>query len=174
MASDLGAEKAVVHPGYIDGMAVHVLAYALDLVMEGLEKIWMRSSQLGLPLCIENMFPRVGPFVEPEDFDPIFASFPGLKLVLDTGHANIGDKTGDRLLAFIHRFSSRLAHLHVSDNDGRSDAHLPLGHGNIEFKSVARALKQVGYDSTLTLEIFTQDRTELVASRRKLEKFLGH
>jgi sugar phosphate isomerase/epimerase len=171
-AADMGAEKVVVHPGYIDGMAVHVPDYALNLVMEGLGKIWLRSCQLGLSVCIENMFPRVGPFVEPDDFAPIFAAFPEMKLVLDTGHANIGDKTGHRVLDFIRRFGSRLGHLHVSDNNGRIDEHLPVGHGNIGFKAVARALKQVGYAGTLTLEIFAQDRLELVTSRRKLEKIM--
>ena len=74
-ASDLGAEKAVLHPGYIDGLAVHVLNHAMHLVMEALDKIWQRSYQLGLQLCIENMFPRVGPFVEPDDFDAIHFEF---------------------------------------------------------------------------------------------------
>jgi sugar phosphate isomerase/epimerase len=169
-AADLGAEKVVAHPGYIDGMAVHVPDYALNLVMEALEKIWLRSCQLGISLCIENMFPRVGPFVEPDDFEPIFAAFPEMKLVLDTGHANIGDKAGHRVLDFIQRFGHRLGHLHVSDNNGRLDEHLPVGHGNIGFKAVASALKQVGYQGTLTLEIFAPDRAELVTSRRKLEK----
>jgi sugar phosphate isomerase/epimerase len=137
-----------------------------------LEKIWLRSSQLGLTLCIENMFPRVGPFVEPEDFEPIFTSFPDMKLVLDTGHANIGDKGGHRLLDFIHRYGPRLGHLHVSDNNGQWDEHLPVGHGNIGFKPMVRTLKQTGYDDTMTLEIFSPDRTNLVASRRKLEKIL--
>jgi sugar phosphate isomerase/epimerase len=171
-ASDLGAEKVVVHPGYIDGMAVHVLGHAMALVMEGLEKFWLRATQLGMPLCIENMFPRVGPFVEPDDFEPIFASFPQMKLVLDTGHANIGDHTGRRVIDFIDRFGDRLFHLHVSDNNGRKDDHQPVGHGNIRFKAVARALRRVGYDGTLTLEIFVEDRSELVESRVKLKKIL--
>jgi sugar phosphate isomerase/epimerase len=171
-ASDLGTEKVVAHPGYIDGLAVHVLDDAMNLVMAALEKIWLRSSQLGLTLCLENMFPRVGPFVEPEDFEPIFSSFPEMKLVLDTGHANIGDKGGHRLIGFIKRFGPRLGHLHISDNNGRSDEHLPVGHGNIGFKAVARALKGTGYDDTMTLEIFSPNRADLVASRRKLEKIL--
>ncbi len=171
-ASDLGAEKVVAHPGYIDGLAVHVMDEALKLVMAALEKIWLRSSQLGLMLCIENMFPRVGPFVEPEDFEPVFTSFPGMKLVLDTGHANIGDKGGHRLLDFIHRFGPRIGHLHVSDNNGRWDEHLPVGQGNIGFKAMVRALKRIGYDDTLTLEIFSPDRADLVTSRRKLENII--
>jgi sugar phosphate isomerase/epimerase len=171
-ASDLGAEKIVAHPGYIDGLAVHVLEDALNLGMAALEKIWLRSSQLGLTLCIENMFPRLGPFAEPEDFEPIFTSFPDMKLVIDTGHANIGDNSGHRLLDFIHHFGPRLGHLHVSDNNGRLDEHLPIGQGNIGFKAMARALKQIGYDGTLTLEIFSPNRADLVTSRRKLENIL--
>lgn len=172
-ASDIGAEKVVVHPGYIDGMAAHVPEHALGLAMDALERIRRRSRQLGVFLCIENMFPRVGPFVEPEDFEPIFAAFPEIKLVLDTGHANLGERSGNRIQAFIHRFGDRLGHLHFSDNNGRLDEHLPIGHGNIGFKAVVRDLKQAGYDDTLTLEIFTQDRADLVASRRKLERILG-
>ncbi len=173
-AADLGAEKAVVHPGYIEGMAVHVPGHAFSLAMEALEKIWLHSRQLGVLLCIENMFPRVGPFVEPDDFEPVFSAFPEMRLVLDTGHANLGDKSGSRILEFVRRFANRLGHLHFSDNNGRLDEHLPIGSGNIAFKTLVRALGRIGYDDTLTLEIFSQDRTELVASRRWLEKILAN
>lgn len=171
-AVELGAEKVVVHPGYIDGLAVHVQDYALGLAMESLGEIYMRAETLGVVLCVENMFPRAGPFVEPADFNPIFQAFPGLKLVLDTGHANIGDGSGKRIDDFITRFGDRLAHLHMSDNSGHLDEHLPLGYGNIGFRRVVRALRAVGYDQTVTLEIFGPDRSALVESRMKLEKIL--
>lgn len=171
-AADLGAEKVVVHPGYIDGLAVHVPDHAMALALESLGKIYMRAETLGVTLCVENMFPRAGPFVEPEDFDPIFQAFPGLKLVLDTGHANIGDPTKKRIDQFISRFGDRLAHLHMSDNGGYLDEHLPLGYGNIGFRRVAKALRRVGYDQTVTLEIFDTDRSMLVKSRLKFEKIL--
>jgi sugar phosphate isomerase/epimerase len=172
-ACALGAEKVIVHPGYIEGLAVHVLDHALALGMEALEKIYAEALRMGMRLCIENLFPSVGPFVEPDDFAPILAAFPQMKLVLDTGHANIGDPAGRRVLDFIDRFGDRLGHLHVSDNNGRKDEHLPVGQGNIRFKAVVRALRQAGYDGTLTLEIFAQDRAELVKSRVKLEKILS-
>lgn len=172
-AGDLGAEKAVVHPGYIDGLATYVSDHAVALAMESIEKIGCRAQELGIALCIENMFPNLGPFAEPRDFAPIFQSFPELKLVLDTGHANIGDQTGRRVIDFIMQFGHRLEHLHVSDNSGYGDEHLPLGCGNIGFKAVARALRKVSYDKTITLEIFGEDRSELVGSRLKLAKILN-
>ena len=172
-ASDLGAEKVIVHPGYIEGLAVHVRDQAVSLGLEGLEKIYDKAMRMDLPLCLENLFPSVGPYVNPDDFVPIFAAFPRMKLTLDTGHANIGDPAGRRIIDFIHRFGDRLGHVHVSDNNGRMDEHLPVGEGNIRFKAVMRALRQIGYDDTLTLEIFAQDRAELVKSRLKLAKMLS-
>ena len=169
-ASDLGARKAVVHPGYIDGLAVHVADHALALAMEGLEKVSARARQLGVVLCVENLFPRLGPYNEPDHFTSIFEAIPDLKFVLDTGHANIGDKSGRRVIAFIQRFADRLDHLHLSDNNGANDEHLPLGQGNINFKAVARALQDIGYDDTVTLEVFSKDRSELVKSRSKFSK----
>ena len=171
-ATLLGAEKVVVHPGYIQGMAVHVIDHAMTLVYEGFEKLCLKATQLQMPLCIENMFPGLGPFVEPDDFEPIFTTFPQMKLVLDTGHANIGDPSGHRVIDFIRRFGTRLGHLHVSDNNGRADEHLPVGQGNIGFSALVRTLLRQGYDDTLTLEIFTEDRSLLTQSRERLAKML--
>lgn len=168
-AAELGAEKVVAHPGTVDGLAVHVPDYAMSLVLESLAGLYRRAEALGITLCIENMFSGVGPFVEPEDFDPIFKSFPRMQLVLDIGHANIDDPTGDRALNFISRYANRLEHLHVSDNHGRMDEHLCLGDGNIDFDKIGKALRQAKYDGTVTLEIFDTDRSSLVRSRFMLQ-----
>ena len=172
-AHDLGAEKAVLHPGYIDGLARYVPQHALELAMQSLAEIYRRAQAKGITLCIENMFPHLGPFASPEDFDTIFQLFPQLKLVLDIGHANIGDEDGRRAVDFIARHGHRLEHLHVSDNSGQGDEHLPIGHGTVPFKAVARALYHAGFDKTVTLEIFGEDRGGLIKSRLALEKMFG-
>ena len=170
-AADLGAEKTVVHPGYIDGLAVFVMDDARACAMESLDRIARRAGELGIPLCLENMFPRLGPYADPDDFEKIFENFPGLKLVLDTGHAHIGDSSGRRVFDFISRFAGRLAHVHVSDNNGRCDDHLPVGHGTLPFKKVIRALRSAGYDSTITLEIFGQNPATVLESRQAIETY---
>lgn len=169
-ACELGAEKAVVHPGIIDGLAVYVPDYASALVLDSMAVIYRRAEALGIPLCIENMFPRLGPFVEPDDFTSIFTSFPQMKLVLDIGHANIDDPSGQRAVRFITQFPDRLEHLHVSDNRGRMDEHLALGTGSVRWESIARALNRAAYDETVTLEIFDDDRASLVRGRMMLDK----
>lgn len=173
-AAELEAEKVVVHPGAIGGLAFHVMDLSRNLAMDGLGQIWRRAEQLGITVCIENMFAKISLFVEPQDFEPVFRAFPEMQLVLDVGHAFIGSRNGQRIQDFFTRFSSRLSHLHVSDNCGHHDEHVCLGYGQIDFNSIAQAIKQAGYDETITLEIFDQDRTEIVKSRQKLKRFLKH
>jgi sugar phosphate isomerase/epimerase len=166
-AAELRAQKVVLHPSYIGGLGVFVMKEAMALAMDAFDQFARRASELGLTVCIENMFPKYHPFVEPDDFIPIFDAFPQFKLVLDTGHAHMGDPRGERTAGFITRFADRLEHLHISDNHGHLDDHLPVGHGSVDFHTLVRLLHRVGYDNTCTLEIFSQDRNNLVKSRSK-------
>jgi sugar phosphate isomerase/epimerase len=36
---------------------------------------------------------------------------------------------------------------------------MPLGVGNIDWKEAVSALKSIGYDETITLEVFFKDRS---------------
>lgn len=173
VGAELGATKAVLHPGYITGLAPFVMEQAVALAIESIATAVEAAKELGITLCIENLFPKHRPFAEPEQFARLLDRFPGLNFVLDTGHAHMDDPGGGRITAFIDQCGGRLAHLHVSDNNGRQDEHLPLGEGSIDFVAVAKALKRSGYDDTTTLEIFTPDRQDLVASRDRLERLLA-
>jgi sugar phosphate isomerase/epimerase len=170
-AVELGSEKVVLHPGYIDGLAVRVMEDALAHAMDSLARFSDRATALGITLCIENLFPRLGPYADPDEFEIILNAFPALKFVLDTGHAHIGDDTGQRCVDFAARFADRLAHVHVSDNRGRDDEHLPVGHGTLPFEAVIRTLKTIGYDDTITLEIFGVGGEVIKASRYRLEQW---
>jgi hypothetical protein len=44
---------------------------------------------------------------------------------------------------------------HWHDNHGRKDEHLPIGEGLIDHEKTVRALKNIEYDRTITLEVFT-------------------
>lgn len=169
VAAELGSRKVVLHPGHIGGLGVYVKESALARINESLEAIIGRAQALGLAVCLETMFPRCHAYFQPADFVEILQRFPDLKLTLDTGHANIGASGGRRILKFIEKFGRRIGHLHVSDNFGERDDHIPVGAGTIDFLKIVRALKKCGYNDTATLEIFTEDHRELKKSRDRFD-----
>ena len=169
-ARALSAKKVVLHPGYIGGMGAFVMDVSRDYALQSLDAISQKADALDVELCLENKIPRYLTFVEPEDFKPVFEKFPKLKLTLDTGHANIGDTRGDRVIRFLKAFSHRLGHVHMSDNHGKRDDHLPVGKGNVPVEQIVQTLKAIGYDNTITLEVVSEDRNDLVISREKLNE----
>jgi sugar phosphate isomerase/epimerase len=67
-----------------------------------------------------------------------------------------------------------LIHVHLSDNDGSADQHLPLGgtsRNRTDWLKRIRKLKRTGYDGTLSLEVFTEEREYLLASRKLLQEW---
>jgi sugar phosphate isomerase/epimerase len=169
VAVELGAEKVVLHPSMGGGMGVFVLATIKGYAFDFLSEMVIAARQFDVTICLENMFPRNVLGVEPDDFEEFFRSFPSLKLTLDTGHANIADSKGKRLKKLVERFGKQIGHLHFSDNQGRRDDHLAVGEGTVNFPELVRSLKAKGYDDTLTLEVFDQDRGKRVASRERLK-----
>jgi sugar phosphate isomerase/epimerase len=169
-AARLAPLKVVVHPSIVSGLAAIrpelVSAYAHDALSE----VVIACEQAGLTPCLENMFPRYRAFVSAEQFDHVFQTFPHLKLTLDTGHANIGCEGENRATAFIALHAARLGHIHISDNRGLCDDHLTVGAGNIDFESIIAAIKYTGFDDTITLEIFSPRRKDLIESRQEIER----
>ena len=169
VAAELGAKKVVLHPSMVAGMGVFVPATAKGYAFDFLAEMVAAAGHLDVTICLENMFPRNLLGVEPDDFDEIFRAFPSLKLTVDTGHANIADQKGRRLQKLVERFGKKIGHLHFSDNQGRRDDHRAVGEGTVHFSELVRSLKAIGYDDTLTLEVFDKDRGKLVASRERLK-----
>jgi sugar phosphate isomerase/epimerase len=68
-------------------------------------------------------------------------------------------------------WSPRLRHVHLHDNlGGRDDLHLPLGAGTLDDAAAVQALKRVGYDHTITLEIHSEDKSLVRQSADRLRR----
>jgi sugar phosphate isomerase/epimerase len=169
VAAELGAKKVVLHPSMAAGMGAFVLDRVKSYAFDFLAQMVAATQHLDLTLCLENMFPRNRLGVEPDDFEEIFKIFPSLKLTLDTGHANIEDQRGRRLMGLVDRLGRRIGHLHVSDNRGKRDDHLAVGQGTVNFVNLVERLKALAYDGTITLEVFDTNRRMLVASREQIK-----
>jgi len=53
----------------------------------------------------------------------------------------------------IYEVGERVFHTHFSDNDGTSNAHWRPGKGKIDWRGVLQALKAVGYDGVISIEL---------------------
>jgi len=164
----LRCEKVTVHfntslPNFILKRAT--MEMLADLWSRFLEEILPEFERRGVKLMLENC-PSL------QDINllrTIFSRFGAIGFHLDIGHANIGPG-GNKVREILHALGNRLIHVHMSDNFGQDDLHLPIGAGNIEWRDSIDALKRLPYDDTITLEIFSKDRDYLKMSRDKIRK----
>ena len=173
VAAELGVKKVVLHPSMAGGMGGFVLDTVKHHAFDFFGKMADLAGRLGVTICLENMFPRNRLGVEANDLAEIFDAFPDFRMTLDTGHANIDDPRGRRLKTLVERFADRIAHLHVSDNQGRLDDHLAVGLGTVRFADLMQRLQAAGYDETVTLEVFDENRKMLVDSRERIKSLIS-
>ena len=121
-----------------------------------------RSHDIGL--LVENT-----PNFKYHSIDRILRPFPDVYLNFDIAHAYLSD---GGISHFMKNLSKKIRHLHLSDNWGRDDQHLPLGAGKIDWKSDIREIHNTGYRGGITLEIFSPDRDYLLISRQKVKRFI--
>lgn len=110
----------------------------------------------GVTLMLENMSPHSKTSYRIDDFGYVIRKVPSLMVHLDVAHAFV-EGGNERIDEYIRRFSKKIVHIHVHDNNGKEDEHLPVGDGAINFKKVVSGLKGMGYDGTITFEVFTSD-----------------
>jgi sugar phosphate isomerase/epimerase len=82
---------------------------------------------MGTRILYENTYRLVGPLVEAIGRAPS----PLVGLLLDVGHANLGEGGVPAVHAAM-RATGRLVAMHLHDNHGDRDDHLPLGSGTAE------------------------------------------
>ena len=128
--------------------------------VEAVGELARAVAERGLTLVVENMGRSFGTAAE---LAPLLDADPAVRFHLDVGHAHLAGDTRDGLLA---AFGDRLAHVHVSDNFGVDDLHLPLGAGSIAWDHVVEALHRVGYDGTVTLEVHSPELHHVEVSLR--------
>ena len=95
---------------------------------------------------------------EPRDFERVLERFPDprLGLCVDTGHFH---SAGVDTAAFIRRHGSRVYSVHFKDHVGTVS--VGIGRGEIDLAAVVQALREVGYDRGLTIELEVADPQNL-------------
>lgn len=109
---------------------------------------------LGVKVALETGPPNI---TTPKEILSIvhMADRKNLGVCLDSGHVNVGGsiKPADAIREIGHLAWT----LHLHDNNGDGDFHLVPGRGNIDWKSVAKALRDISYGGVLNIELSPAD-----------------
>ncbi len=117
-----------------------------DVLRQSLDAMEPFARDRGVCVALENLtngnFATVRKVLS--EYPPEFVG-----LCYDSGHGNI---TGDGLIQLEHA-KDRLISLHLHDNDGNGDDHLPLFKGTVDWKKLAGIIARSSYAKMVSLEV---------------------
>lgn len=121
----------VGHCGY-DKKRHHLI---MDEWFEGTVDFWGRVAAAlkgyGVALMLENVYEE-----HPDEILSVVAALdtPGVGVCLDVGHMNVFSTAS--LSTWLETLGSHIGQLHLHDNKGDFDLHLPVGEGVVDFRRV--------------------------------------
>jgi len=123
-----------------------------ELVVQNLKPLAQYAQEKGVQLCIEPLNRFETDFLNTCDKGLKLIKAvgnPAVKLHLDTFHMNIEEKNqGDA----IRKAGKKLGHFHACGSDRGTP-----GNDHIDWKPIAKALKEIGYQGDVVIESFTTD-----------------
>lgn len=174
-AAELGVRHMVLHPGpEREGRPpAEEFFYHLEKACEGVNEVARRCEELGMSLLLENMLPHLL-FGRIQDMLYIMGAVESKSVgtCLDTGHAHLA---GDLPMG-IYKLSCHLRMVHINDNKGDWDGHLPPGEGDIDWKDVMTQLERNGFRGGLILELSNRhgnDYDKLMQEARDARAYLN-
>jgi len=155
----LSCSGVIFHPGHLaqpDASKDEGFRNSIQLMQSVLET----AEKHRVLLLIENsgtkdtkLFHQVSDFATFVHFFPVNYVY-GL---MDVGHAMI---QGFDLIEMANVLGERLVHLHLHDNCGAKDEHLPLGRGVIKIRALLEALNNRQWKGTGIIEIYGTEHYE--------------
>ena len=158
----LGADRIVLHPVKFGGCVMDERREeCFDLNIKVFREVAPTLRREGVKGLLENMFAKRIEHGFKKLYPTIYSTGAELAraadalgadfgVCLDTGHANI---TKEDIPAMVRLLGDRLLALHLHDNTGDRDDHLPPYAGNIAFADIMSALKETGYKGNINFEV---------------------
>jgi len=142
------SDIVVVHPGALSPLGSQLPDKAWERNVEGLKVVCDHARDYGVRICLENM-PNMEKLLcrTPDELFGMAGSVgrENMGTTFDVGHAN----TTKNIPGYLQRLGS-VTHMHIHDNEGKTDQHLQIGKGNIDWGRVLPELK--GFGGVLVVE----------------------
>lgn len=173
-AAAMGAENLVLHPGPERSGRPPEEEFLTRMrnAAESLNTVANRCCKLGVHLLLENMLPHLL-FGHINDMLYLLGSIRDCEVgtCLDTGHAYLSRELG----MVANKLSGHLHLIHVNDNRGDHDDHLPPGEGHIDWPWFMSELKRWNFNGTLILELSSRENEsvpDMLARARHARDYL--
>ena len=127
-------------------------------MVEKLLMVERLGTEMGVRYGIED-FPIDAVAMEEfgEDLQPVLGN-ERWGMLLDIGHLNLRRHDAEYFGRIsveenIERLPTTVHEVHVHDNPGDRDMHMPLGTGTLDFRAAAAGLRAIGFDGISTIEV---------------------
>lgn len=162
--NQIGGKVLTFHPGRHSAATSKSKENTKKILFDSLKEISDYNKDYGVTIALENM---------PDTFITTMKvsqevlevlenkQLSEIKHTMDVGHLETNNVD---IGEYIHDLRKFLIHIHLHDNFGEFDNHLPLGEGNINFPKIFKALKDINYTGRIILEM---TKTEDIINSRK-------
>ena len=170
VAERLGCPRLNLHGTGLDPQGlpvrpVHEVTGAMWLAAaRTLDRVAALGERAGVTFCLENLNTAVDhpgvPFARAADTLALVEAVgrPGLRMMLDLYHAQIGE---GNLIELLRRAGPLIGEIQVADVPGRCEP----GSGEINYPAIAAALPELGYRGTVGLEAWASGDSEQALAR---------
>lgn len=176
VAEDLPYSRLILHMG---GTRETADPRKRDAAFSTLEHLILHAHHAGVTICVENTTSEMG--------DPSYlrafvdeTRLTGLRFNFDIGHAHLSDfQEAERIEKSFSPLRELVASVHLHDNHGEKDEHLPPFDGTIDWPAAITTL-QSAPQTSLPLVLELKEKTgpealstpeQLTAARKSMDRF---
>ena len=176
VADDLPYARLILHMG---GSRETADPRKRDAAFSSLEHLVLHARHAGVTICVENTLSEMG---NPEYLRAFVdeTRLAGLRFNFDIGHAHLAELPAEeRLEKSFAPLRDLVSSVHLHDNHGDKDEHLPPYDGSIDWPAAIKTL-QSGPQADLPLVLELKEKTgaeaptlaeQLAAARASLDRF---
>ena len=176
VADDLPYARLILHMG---GPRETADPRKRDAAFSSLEHLILHARHAGLTICVENTTSEMG---DPSSLRSFVdeTRLSGLRFNFDIGHAHLTEFPEDeRLEKSFSPLRDLVSSVHLHDNHGERDEHLPPYDGTIDWPAAIKLL-QTAPEANLPLVLELKEKTgpepptiadQLAAARKSLDRF---
>ena len=176
VAEELAFPRMVLHMG---GSREAADPRKRDAAFSTLEHLVLHAKHVGVTLCVENTTSEMG---QPEYLRAFVdeTRLTGLRFNFDIGHAHLSDgEEAGRIAKAFEPMRELVASVHLHDNHGEKDEHLPPYDGSIDWQNAISVLNRAP-EKNLAIVLELKEKTgaeapsmteQLAAARTAMDRF---